>query len=53
MALAGAAMWLSRQERLWAERLDRMDAHLARRSLVPATTTDPDNRLTETTEGRP
>lgn len=28
--LAGAAIWLSLQERLWAERLDRLDAHVAR-----------------------
>ncbi len=29
-SLAGAATWLSLQERLWAERLDRLDDHLAR-----------------------
>jgi DNA-binding transcriptional ArsR family regulator len=28
--LAGAATWLARYERLWAEKLDRLDAHLAR-----------------------
>lgn len=29
-SLAGAATWLARYERLWAERLDRLDEHLAR-----------------------
>ena len=28
-ALAGAATWLLQQERLWTERLDRLDAHIA------------------------
>lgn len=28
--LAGAATWLARYERLWTERLDRLDDHLAR-----------------------
>ena len=28
--LAGAATWLARYERLWAESLDRLDDHLAR-----------------------
>jgi DNA-binding transcriptional ArsR family regulator len=31
-SLANAATWLSQQERLWAERLDRLDDHLARRA---------------------
>lgn len=30
IALASAATWLSLQERLWAERFDRLDDHLAR-----------------------
>ena len=29
-SLAGAAMWLSRYERLWAESFGRLDDHLAR-----------------------
>jgi DNA-binding transcriptional ArsR family regulator len=29
-SLAGAASWLARYERLWAERFDRLDDHLAR-----------------------
>jgi DNA-binding transcriptional ArsR family regulator len=29
-ALAGAARWLAKQERLWTETLDRLDDHLAR-----------------------
>ena len=31
-SLASAATWISQQERLWAERLDRLDDHLARRA---------------------
>jgi DNA-binding transcriptional ArsR family regulator len=30
MSLATAATWLERYERLWTERLDRLDDHLAR-----------------------
>jgi DNA-binding transcriptional ArsR family regulator len=30
-SLATAAMWLAQQERLWAERFERLDDHLARR----------------------
>jgi DNA-binding transcriptional ArsR family regulator len=29
-SLATATMWLAQQERLWAERFDRLDDHLAR-----------------------
>ena len=29
-SLASAAMWLLQQERLWTERFDRLDDHLAR-----------------------
>jgi DNA-binding transcriptional ArsR family regulator len=32
-SLADATAWLSHQERQWAERLDRLDEHLARRAL--------------------
>ena len=39
-SLASAATWISLQERLWTERLDRLDNHLARRtSEEPATRT--------------
>jgi DNA-binding transcriptional ArsR family regulator len=37
-SLSGAATWLSLNERLWAERFDRLDDHLARlTSVSPAT----------------
>jgi DNA-binding transcriptional ArsR family regulator len=32
-----AARWLAEQERLWTERFDRLDEHLARRAAAPAT----------------
>jgi DNA-binding transcriptional ArsR family regulator len=38
--LAGAATWLSLQERLWAERLDRLDDHLARLTSEQPTATE-------------
>lgn len=41
-SLAGAATWLSRYERLWAESFDRLDDHLARLTSEQPTT------LTET-----
>jgi DNA-binding transcriptional ArsR family regulator len=31
-SLAGAAAWLELNERLWAERIDRLDDHLAQRT---------------------
>jgi DNA-binding transcriptional ArsR family regulator len=34
-SLASAAAWLSLQERLWAERFDRLDDHLARLTSEP------------------
>ena len=33
-SLASAATWLALQERMWTERLDRLDEHLARRASV-------------------
>ena len=47
-SLASAATWLSQQERLWAERFDRLDDHLARLTLISRTPTQ-----TKTTRGRP
>jgi DNA-binding transcriptional ArsR family regulator len=35
-SLANGATWLSRQERLWTDRLDRLDEHLARLSSPPS-----------------
>jgi DNA-binding transcriptional ArsR family regulator len=41
-SLAGAATWLARYERLWDERFDRLDQHLARLGAEqPTTGTDP------------
>ena len=49
-SLASAAAWLSMQERLWAERLDRLDDHLAR--LQPTSQTQTKSK-TKTKRGRP
>ncbi len=43
-SLAGAATWLSLQERLWAERLDRLDDHLARLTSEEPTETESQDR---------
>lgn len=44
-SLASAAQWLSLHEQLWAERLDRLDDHLARlTSEQPATLTESQDR---------
>jgi DNA-binding transcriptional ArsR family regulator len=52
-SLASSAAWLSQFERLWAERLDRLDDHLARlTSAQPPTSTETESR-TETRRGRP
>lgn len=51
-ALAGAAQWLALNERLWAERLDRLDDHLARvTGGQPVTPTDSTATLTENQRG--
>jgi DNA-binding transcriptional ArsR family regulator len=48
-SLSAGATWLAQQERLWAERLDRLDDHLIRRlSAPPASSTQ-----TTTRKGRP
>jgi len=39
-SLAGAAAWLARYERLWAESLDRLDDHLARLASEQPTQTE-------------
>jgi DNA-binding transcriptional ArsR family regulator len=50
-SLASAATWLSTQERLWAERVDRLDGHLAR--LAPEGPTAPPSTIeTRTTRGQ-
>jgi DNA-binding transcriptional ArsR family regulator len=49
-SLAGAATWLSLQERLWAERFDRLDDHLAR--LQPTSQTQTQTK-TKTKRERP
>jgi DNA-binding transcriptional ArsR family regulator len=43
-SLAGAATWLSLQERLWTERLDRLDDHLARLNPEQPTETESQDR---------
>jgi DNA-binding transcriptional ArsR family regulator len=51
-SLASAATWLSLQERLWAERFDRLDDHLARiTSEQPASVAETKTK-TETKRGR-
>jgi DNA-binding transcriptional ArsR family regulator len=53
-ALAGAATWLARYERLWAESFDRLDDHLARRTSEQQPTTQPETDTeTQTERGRP
>jgi DNA-binding transcriptional ArsR family regulator len=47
--LAGAATWLSLQERLWDERFDRLDDHLARLTSEQPTP----KTKTKTKRGRP
>jgi DNA-binding transcriptional ArsR family regulator len=48
-SLAGAATWLSLQERLWAERFDRLDDHIARLTSEQPTP----QTQTKTKRGRP
>jgi DNA-binding transcriptional ArsR family regulator len=50
-ALATAATWLVQQERLWAERLDRLDDHLDR--LTAEQQAPRADSSTETRKGRP
>jgi DNA-binding transcriptional ArsR family regulator len=47
-SLANAAAWLSRNERLWTDRIDRLDDHLARLS---SEETVPTSTKTETQKG--
>ena len=46
-SLASAATWLSLQERLWTERLDRLDDHLARLNPEQPTETESQDRNQE------
>jgi DNA-binding transcriptional ArsR family regulator len=50
-SLASAAAWLAQQERLWAERFDRLDDHLAR--LTAAQPTPQAKDEAKPTKGRP
>jgi DNA-binding transcriptional ArsR family regulator len=43
-SLASAATWLSQHERLWAERFDRLDDHLARLTSVQPALTETESR---------
>ena len=54
-SLAGAATWLSRYERLWAESFDRLDDHLARltsEQQLPSPTQTETDIETQTERGR-
>ena len=52
-SLASAATWLALQERLWAERFDRLDGHLARLTSEQPTKLTETGSKTETERGRP
>ena len=43
-SLASAATWLTLHERLWAERFDRLDDHLARLTAGPPTLTETESQ---------
>jgi DNA-binding transcriptional ArsR family regulator len=54
-SLAGAATWITLNERLWAERIDRLDQHLAALT-VERPQRQPDTEIespTKTKRGRP
>ena len=51
-SLAGAATWLSRYERLWAESFDRLDEHLARITSEQPTTQPETDTENQTERGR-
>jgi DNA-binding transcriptional ArsR family regulator len=50
-SLANAAIWLTRQEQLWAERFGRLDDHLAR--IASEQPTSKTETKTKTKRGRP
>lgn len=50
-SLAGATAWLALHERLWTERIDRLDDHLARLTSVQPVT--PTESQTKTKRGSP
>lgn len=52
-SLAGGAAWLAQYEQLWADRLDRLDAHLAHRGSTATSTTAIDACAPPTTERQP
>ena len=53
-SLAIAATWLVQQERLWAERFDRLDDHLGRLTSDPADPADPPTPVNaEASKGTP
>lgn len=52
-SLAGAATWLSRYERLWAESFDRLDDHLARLTSEQPTTLTETETQDRDQRGRP
>ena len=52
-SLASAGAWLSLHERLWAERFDRLDDHLARLTSQQPTAQTRANPKTETKRGKP
>jgi DNA-binding transcriptional ArsR family regulator len=52
-SLASASTWLARSERLWAERFDRLDDHLARLTSEQPTPQTETETETETEKGRP
>jgi DNA-binding transcriptional ArsR family regulator len=50
-SLAGAATWLSLHERLWSERFDRLDEHVAQLASDPPRTRTRIKSKTETKKG--
>jgi len=51
-SLASAATWLSLHERLWSERFDRLDEHVARRASDQPNTRTRIESKTENTKGK-
>lgn len=53
LALDGAATWLETQERLWTDRLNRLDDHLARTNSREPVTPSQSGARSDTKRGRP